>query len=241
MKYLIVALLLTFLACNSERNIQSFYYPIDDIEQKGKVYVYESAMADSLSGYYWYFKVNHKEKAKYLIATNINAQFEVNQISTEKIVSNGTVLQQYLLYQKDSLGNQKSTEATIKSNGFFPFEVKDSNGVFMYEVKWTDPFESNHKTALIRNRRFLKDSTYTYNGNQLPCIIFKINDLIDDDFNGHLEIKYQGKEIYAKGIGLVYTEKLINNRKFAYQLKNSLDLEQFEAISKSAFNRIQKE
>lgn len=233
MKFLFIIIILLLFSCSTPKNIESFYYPIDDLAENGRVYEYVSALPDSMSGYYWQLKVVEKDGAKLLIANNINPQFEVSQQSIEKIVSNGTVLQQYTLFQKDSFGNAKPIEAAIQSNGFFPFEVSDSNGVFMYSVKWEDPFKPNHTTTLIRNRRFQKDTVYNYEGNNIPSILFKINDLIDDDYNGHLEIKYQGREIYAKGIGLVYTEKLINGRKFAYQLKNSLALDQFEALSKN--------
>lgn len=235
MKYLLLSTLLVWelVSCNSSKNIKEYYYPIDTMGSEGLVYEFQSL--DSLPPYYWYYSMQERPDGKYLVATNYNTFYEIEQISIEKIVSNGTKLHQYTLYQKDSSGKATAVETSIKSNGYFPFEVKDTSGVFMYELKWTDPIDTNHHTTLVRNKHFEKDSVYAYNGKSVPCVIFRSKDLIDDDRNGHLEIRYSGREIYAQGLGLVYTEKNIQNRIIAYRLHSQFGMDKLAQKSKELY------
>ena len=50
------------------------------------------------------------------------------------------------------------------------------------------------------------------------------------DFNdGHLEKEYQGKELYAKGLGLIYYKKEIDeNFVLEYELRDTFSMTKFE-------------
>lgn len=235
MKYLLLLTLgfCSFLSCNPSKDITDYYFPLEKIGSEGLVYEFQSL--DSLPPYYWYYSMQERPDGKYLVATNYNTFYEIEQISVEKIVSNGTKLHQYTLFQKDSSGKAVSVETSIKSNGYFPFAVKDTSGVFMYELKWTDPANPKHHTSLVRNKHFEKDSVYAFDGVTYPCVIFKSKDLIDDDLDGHLEIRYSGKEIYARGIGLVYTEKNVQSRIIAYRLHSQFGMDKLAQKSKELY------
>jgi hypothetical protein len=86
---------------------------------------------------------------------------------------------------------------------------------------------------LIKNRRFQGWTSHSYQGKIYDCVEFSVLELIDHEIEGqgHLEIEMKGKELYAKGIGLVYYEKseVHGNFSQAYQLADIYSMEELAA------------
>jgi len=128
------------------------------------------------------------------------------------LVKNGVVLNDFFLYEKDTLDNrQVPVSVRVEVDNVFPFEVTDSKGLFLYKVSWRDYYNPALKYRLIRNKHFLGDTIYTFKGKEVEGIRFFNRELLEVEEKGFQEIAYQGYEIYAKKIGLVYFKKEIGS------------------------------
>jgi hypothetical protein len=227
------------LACGNgevKKNIRDYYYPLEALKQP-KVYEYQAINNDSLGAEYWYFKTHETDTATYFTGNNFNRNFEVGQFSSEKVVKNGTIQKDYVLFTYDSLGQQFQIPAEIEYGNTFPFEVKDSNSIFLQKLKWTFSENPPITTTLIRNRRYKGEAQYTYKGKIYDCVEFQLKELIDDFNNGHFEKEYEGKELYAKGLGLVYYKKVIDDLILEYKLVDVYPMETLEQKFKASLNK----
>ncbi len=213
---------------NDKRNIKSFYYPVEALKNP-LVYEYRPVVNDTLGLQYYYFQTLETDTATYFTSNIYNQFFEVEQFSIEEVVSNGMLQKDYFLYTFDTSGIQTRIPAEIEYNNSFPFEVKDSSGVFLQKMTFTLNEDPLHTTTLIRNRRYIGDQTFTYKGKEYEAITFGLREIIDDFYNGHLETETSGIEVYAKGLGLVYFKKIISeNLILEYELSDTYTMEELE-------------
>jgi len=219
----------------SKKKIRDFYYPIEFLKEP-MVYEYRAINNDTLGAEYWYFKTHETDTAIYFTGNNLNRNFEVGQFSSEEIVENGTIQKDYVLFSYDSLGQQYQVPAEIEYGNTFPFEVTDSNSIFLQKLKWTFSENPLITTTLIRNRRYIGEAKYAYQGEIYECVEFQLKELIDDFNNGHFEKEYGGTELYAKGLGLVYYKKVIDDIVLEYGLDDVYPMEKLEQKFKASLN-----
>ena len=229
---LLLLISMAFFACNTEnntRNIKDYYFPIDQLET-GMVYEYHPVNVDTFPIEYWYYRTQKTDSATYFTANYYDQQFVVRQFSNEEVVENGTLLHSHFLYEFDSTGLQRQIPSKILSPSSFPFEVRDSGGIFLMKVKWIYQEEPPITTTLIRNRKYAGSTKYTYGGKEYDCVVFELKELVDNFDNGHLEREFKGMEIYAKGLGLVYYKKEIDtNFVLEYALKDTFSMQELES------------
>lgn len=199
-----------FAACtgHGKRDIKPYYFPADQL-RKGLVYEYEVTQNGVSSPEYWFYRSFERDSGIFLTSTYYDRFFQIGQMSREKVVESGTLAREYSLYEPDSLsGGQTHTRATITAPDIFPFQVKDSTGVFLFSVSFHPPDDTLATVYVIRNRRFMGDAPqYEVLGKQLPCIRFSLQEAIGNKKEGTAEVEGVGEEWYAKGIGLVYYQK----------------------------------
>jgi hypothetical protein len=220
------------LGCTPEEDridIKAYYFPIDSLVSP-MVYEYQPLGTDTISGpSYWYFRTLETDTATYFTTNIYNQFFEVEQFSTEEVVRNGTITKDYFLFTMDSTGRQERLPAEVEYNTAFPFEVKDSTGVFLQKLKFTFSESPIHTTTVIKNRRYMGAVKYDFNGQFYDAVKFKVRELIDDYAEGHLETETEGVEIYAKGIGLVYYKKTVGDKlSMEYRLFDRYTMEELE-------------
>jgi len=233
-------LLLLFYSCqqnNELHNVRDFYFPVDELEE-GLVYEYASAGADSMVPEYWFYKSFQLDSGFYFTGQYYDYQFEVQQLVTEEVVSNGTLLHQLYMYEQDSMGQVIRFPVNVEVPNVFPFHVRDSGGIFLYRINWVSPLQPERKTTLIRNRKYTGMEGYTFNGKQYDAIRFSVKDLIETEEEGFQEIQYSGEEIYARGIGLVYYRKEITKELvLEYKLKEIYSMKDFEQKFSTHFSK----
>jgi len=231
---------LCLAACNrsDKKNIRDFYFPLKQLKE-GTVYAYESLQNDSLiDTTYWYYRSFISDSAIFLTGTYYGSFPEPQQFVREEMVRNGMLLNDMYLYVSDSTGKQQPVPTTILSGSVFPFEVSDSGGVFLYKVQFAFPTNSTDTITLIKNRRYLGDTTYTVQNELAQAVVFDLRELIEsgNSQQGYVEPRYGGKEIYAKGKGLVYSEKQVNAElKLANRLVFTCTMEALEDIFKKKY------
>ena len=199
-----------FAACkgSGKRDIKAYYFPTEEL-RKGLVYEYEVTQNGVSTPEYWYYRSFLRDSGVFLTSTYYDQFFQIGQISREKIVENGALAREYFLYEPDSLtGGQIQTKAMISAPDIFPFQVKDSTGVFLFSVNFHPPDDSLATVYVVRNRRFLGEAPeYEVLDKKLPCIRFGLREAIGNQKEGSTEVEGVGEEWYAKGIGLVWYRK----------------------------------
>lgn len=213
---------------SDEIDIQDYYFPIDELKE-GLVYEYRPLNNDSIGPSYWYYKTFQTDSALYFTGNFYEADLRPRQFFRGEIVHNGCLMVDYFLYGADSLGQAIRFPAEVLADNAFPFAVKDSGGIFLFKLKWTFQKAPLQTTTLIRNRRYIGEESYQFKGKKYPGVVFEVKELVDDFSEGHLEKQYDGIEIYAKGIGLIYYKKEIGeNFVLEYELSDTYSMKQLE-------------
>lgn len=194
------------LACRNDapRDIRNYYFPLKQLTQ-GLVYEYRAA--DTLTPAYWYYRSILGQEGNFLTATYYEQELEPLQTAREEMVTNGILLRDLRLHTPGNAGVSQTTPVKIEHGNVFPFYVTDSLGVFLYKVSWTD--EEGQQITLTRNRRFSGDTSFHFEGRTWPGVVFSLMESIELDHpqQGYFEQQLQGKEGYAKGLGLFFYGK----------------------------------
>jgi hypothetical protein len=239
----VVLVLISNKMCQKDkRNIKEFYFPTNDL-LTGKVYEYRSLDGDSLKVEYWYYRAFDRDSGTFLSATSYNRIFQIEQIVREKIVDNGSLARDLFLYETNAEnGVQTRIQANIEVPNVFPFEVKDTTGVFLYKLNYKLPQDSSNRVFLIRNRIFSGDAeSFDFKGKKYPTIRFKLKEVFGSEGEGTAEGSAQGEEIYAQGIGLVQFKKYYgegeNQSIRAFKLVDIFKMTEMERRAKSVITQ----
>ncbi len=209
-------------ACGDQggkKDIRDYYYPIRQLED-GLVYEYRSVSNDSLPPVYWYYRSFIEENGVFLTATYYEHDLIPRQLAKEEMVSNGVIQNDLALFVTDSLGKQQPLNTEVLVGNIFPFKVSEGGGVFLYKIQISSPDEPHLVTTLIKNRRYVGDTTFVFKKKKFPGVAFEVKELVelDDKEQGGMEPQWDGKEIYAKNIGLVFYEKQLGETPLTYAL-----------------------
>ena len=223
--------ILFFLSCNSESDkidIRDYYFPLKALTE-GQVYEYQPIDNDTLGPNYWYYRSFLSKEEKFLTGTYYERDLIPQQFVREEMIHNGMLLEEIKLAVADTSGKSEMESAEIVSGSVFPFEVRDSGGIFLYKISWSVPVDPPMQTTLIKNRRYIGKDTYTYKDKTYDCVVFDVKELFEVDQEGYFEQEYSGIEYYAKGLGLIYYKKKISEE-FAleYQLADTYPMEVLE-------------
>ena len=235
-KILIYSCLVVFVSCKGETKtkvaleFKDYYYPIEDLYE-GKVYVYTPVRNDTLPSYFWYYF----NQGGYLIGTKYNEQFKIEQTITEEVVGNGTLLHRLQLcdYLEDVPDICQPIQVKIESAALFPFEMIDSSSVFINKIVWNELLDSTIENQIIKNRHFLGFDKCEWQDKTYDCAKFGIREEIQtgSEETGFQTFKAYTEEHYAKGIGLIYSNKNIENLlNLEYQLADTTNMKTLEKL-----------
>lgn len=225
------ALLALLSACSGgdKRDIREYYFPLSAL-RSGVVYEYDLVGIDSSAPEYWYYRSFLRDSGQFLVGTFYDSRFEIGQIVREKIVRNGAQAREYHLYQPDTSGQQTPIPTRIESPDVFPFEVKDSNSVYLFSLNFHPPEDPDATIYVIRNRQFMGDARpFEFQGESYPCVRFRVREAIGNKKDGAAEVEGIGEEWYARGLGLVYFSKSYGSDfRFAYRLVDTIGMPELE-------------
>lgn len=194
--------------CGNERDIRNFYFPVRELTD-GLVYEYRDIRYDSLSPDYWYYRTIPTDSAYYFTKAYYQNDFIQRQLYREAMVENGMLIKDLFLYESDSTDQQLKTRAEILSPNVFPFEVMGNQDIYIYQVRFQLPSQPHGSTTVLINRRFIGDTTYQFQDQTYSAIQFEVLGSVDqrDSILGDIEPHFNGREIYAERLGLVYYER----------------------------------
>lgn len=249
----LILLFLSFWRCQSDgnRDIRNYYFPIQDLEN-GLVYEYQAMNMDSLTPKYWYYRSFFNDDGIFMTGTYYEQDFTPLQFVREELVSNGVIQDtlylfeynfskpaidslpenqrnSFFVYHPDSSSQVARVNVEILSQTLFPFQVREEGGVFLYKVKWRPASQPDTEITLGKTRRYLGDTTFTFQNKTYDCVRFELTELFQQNQEGVLEQEYGGVEWYAKNLGLVYFRKdITKDFVIEYQLKDRYPMEKLE-------------
>lgn len=231
--FFIGVILLSLQACQSGdpyRDIRNYYFPLKTLES-GLVYKYEPLGISPNGTAYWYYRSLIDGDEVNLTGTYYEKELIPRQLSNERMTDAGMVLQDLFLYETDSSNTDQQIQTAVEiiEDDVYPFRVKENGGIFLYHIRWQPPQDSGATIELIKNRRYLGDTTITFQDKNYDALIFELKELVSYDKEGVLEQQYEGREIYAKGLGLYYySKKISDDLHLRYQLKDRYPMERLE-------------
>ncbi len=220
------------LSCQTEnKNLKDYYYPMDELTD-GLVYEYRSPVGDNVGHppYYWlYQKVQLKNGAEVLRGVYYNHNMQIEQMVTERILDSGVETAEFQIYEYDATGKALITEPEINQNEVFSFEANNTK-VLPFIINWRSRIDAASSTTLTRGRVFQSYEKCAYKGKQQDCARFLVADQIeaDHDTEGGQHLDIEATELYAKGIGLVYSKKTTGDLEIIYELVDRYDLKELE-------------
>lgn len=227
----VLLLVLLFACSDGRRNIEDYYFPSGELAA-GRVYAYAGVEGDTSDRRYWYYRTIPRDSGLFLVGTQYDRVFEVVQMLREKIVASGSLARESFLYETDpTTGVARQIPAVIEAPDLFPFQVRDSLGVFLFRMHYQPPGDSLATIYVIRNRRFLGDGPdFEFNGKTFPTIRFSVREAIGHDREGASEFEGEGEEWYARDLGLVFYRRSFSGGKFryAYRLQETFAMQELE-------------
>ncbi len=221
---------LNFVACGDGRkDIRDYYFPLRKLTQ-GMVYEYQVLGNEELVPDIWYYRALVSDTSMYLVATAYDENLLPAQLSRLELVSNGIRSLDLKLYSQDSTSNTAiTTQAEVMAGAVFPFKVKKDEGLYLYQIRYELPDDPG-PTTLILNRQYAGETTFDWQGQRYPAIRFRLNAKaeIEDDRAGGIDPSFQGEEIYAKNIGLVYYSRIFGQDTLAYRLADQYSMSELE-------------
>jgi hypothetical protein len=196
-----------------KKDLRDYYFPLKQFKEQSKVYEYKISMPDTAMTIYWYYQTIVQGDSVYLVGNCYDSGFHPLVLMREEQVANGMKLKELTYYSVDKQGLAVKTTSTIEGGAVFPFQVADDKSVFVNLIKYSTTKDSSVMTTLTRNRRFLKETSFEYKGKKLDAAEFEMKEEQseqDKKRGGWVHI-YNIQEIYAKGIGLVYTKRALEN------------------------------
>ena len=214
-----------------KKDVHAYYFPLKKLQEAPKVYVYKYAGRDTSFNLYWSYETHVQGDSVSFVGACYSPSFQTLLITIESQLYNGMLLKDLKYFGTDSTGKSVVKTATILAGAVFPFEVTDSNGVFLSNYIVTDPRDSTHTTTVTRNRRYMRDTSVTFNGENIPAIIFNLKEeqVEHDNKLGGWSHIFNIEEVYAKNIGLFSSKRFISaNETFSGQLEKIIAMQEWE-------------
>jgi len=198
--------LFLFSHCSQDADIREYYFPLKELEE-GMVYEYQPVEDDSLPTIYWYYRSFIYPDSIFLTGTRYSPELLPEQFTREELVDNGMLTVDSYVYETDSTGKQRQIPVDILAGSSFPFEVSEEGGIFLHRLRWASVVEPGVSYEVVKNRRYLGDTAYSWNGHPGDAVILELREAIDQNAEGTLSLESEGVEIYQEDVGLVYFRK----------------------------------
>jgi hypothetical protein len=212
--------------------LKKYYYPLVELKE-GLVYEYLNDSTE-LIDFFWFFKTVEDEAGNwFLVSTRYNTDFNQDQISRERVYSNGTSAESYRFLQMDSSGQIMMADGRIQEPVMYPFDIPaDTNLVYRFKMEFNLPSDPTLTYRFTRDRRFSRLKELPIQGKNTPCAVFENMQhlaLGDSVKGGHWQIdSSRTTEIYAQNIGLVKTViRLSTGATSSHSLKARLTMDEF--------------
>lgn len=225
-------LILLFFSCREATtempaSTRMFYFDALLLGNAGKVYVYEPVNDPLLPMEYWHKRFSGDHRGNHIYSTLYSAESDVLQSSMESIdKKDASLIKLELAYPSGDTNSMLSVK--INEANTFLFGPPDTTMLAKYQIEYREPNEDSVRVILTRERRFVKEEQYNYQGKDYPAMRFVVKETLETETEGYTESTWETTEIYALGLGLVYYKKPVNTAfVLEYKLRDILPYEDF--------------
>lgn len=219
----ILAAIMSFCQCTDSskalHNLSSFYLPFEQLIHKPMLYHYQSTLNDSTTFEFWAYHAEKSENGIVINGQNFGSNGALQQSTKELVVENGVLIQEFQLHGADPAGNPVKIPVEIEAANVFPFTVSRPSGIFLYKAGWIPPEAPDTRYTVIKNRRYVGDTTFLFSNTSHPCVVFETRELVEHHAQGVWEQEFRGVEWYAKNLGLVFSKKSNLDENFFMEYK----------------------
>mgnify|MGYP001083731001 FL=1 len=131
--------------------------------------------------------------------------------------------------------------AKIEESVVFPFEaITDTSLAYRFRMKFSLLPDTATHYDLLRDRKFGKYMQYSYDEQDRKAVQFNTKEYIDvhnSAEGGSWQLNSSMTEIFAEGIGLVYTSKQSDGVNYTHRLKRRFSMEAFIKMKEDAIGR----
>jgi len=213
---------LSSFSCHSQENLKDYYYQFGK-EKETKIYQYINTN-DPLDIAYW--KVITNPITKEIITYGIDEDFELRNVFKEKIVSRGSILFEFTVFDKNFFGFQKEKKTTVLKKKVYSWN-KDEVCIQSYKFKDSEFGE----IEIQKTREFEKIESLSLGGKMYEVAKFidvhKTSLLRENDFQEELTYSY-----YAKGFGMIKYRNYGIEEVREMEFKRLFTQEEFDAYKK---------
>jgi len=238
-KLILGILTMVMSSCQSGPNLKDYYFPVNSL-QEGLVYEYSAAGDSEQPPHSWFYKSHTENGNQFLSGQYYNASGAVEQFTLEEITAARTLAREYRLISYDSTGRMKTADLKLIKNQIYPFGKPNTKTIERFKISWSDPIETQYTNELNRGRVFKQFTPCSYQGKEVDCAEFVMveNIEVEKKNDGVQTLETTTKELYAKGIGLVYYQKKIgDNTAYTYELTDRISMIDFAKRYKDAFEK----
>lgn len=237
---LLLAWVLALLsACHNESDSteSARYYYLDSLALSGtgQVYVYQPVNHLFFPAEIWHKRFAGDGQASYLYSTMLASDGDTLQKTVEKLVSSGSTLTSMeLLYHHggDTILSSADSVMPLRVRIIHPttflFGPPDSTVAAKYQIEYNEPRPDSIRVILTRMRRYTGNTTWTFKGQVYPALVYTVDETLETETEGFTTSEWQTTEIYARGFGLVYYRKAINDETvLEYELREIVPYETY--------------
>jgi len=126
-----------------------------------------------------------------------------------------------------------SSIANVMAPALFSFEAPDTSRILVnsFSFRQNPTQDSSTLYTLTRNRRYVKDTLFTLSGKPVLSQVWSVRELTEQDSLGVMAIETKAIEIYTKGIGLTYRERLFSDGSLeAYRLADRFSMDSLTTL-----------
>jgi hypothetical protein len=212
----------------------------------GTVYVYEPVENPLHPVEIWHKRFSGDYRNSHIYSRLLSQDLTILQATTESISKQGSALIRLELYPPapdsiitvdnvDGLASDSSHSfrAQINEPTTFLFGSPQDNGVAKYQIEYLEPGPDSVRVILTRFRKYVGNETYHLNGKDYPAMRYTVDETLETETEGFTTTTWTTTEIYAKGLGLVYYKKAIEEGfVLEYRLKEIVGYEQYVSRGK---------
>ena len=190
-----------------QNDYSDYYVPVETLPGEGVVYRYRSILDSLAPPEIW----KHTRLGPGRLES-INYAPDGSTIlrQYDRVVATGVLTDSLILFVADSTGIRSPVKVNVISPYRFPFQPVDSSKVWLSHMEWFQPADSL-RIVFQRRRQLDADTIWHHKGNEVPAVRFKVEDTFETEEVGWTSSTWNGVEIYAKGIGLVYYKRRISD------------------------------
>lgn len=225
-------ILITFLSCQQGTNETSastrmYYFDAVLLGGAGKVYLYEPVNDPLHPIEYWHKRFVGDWNDSHLYSRLFSPDGALLQVMTESVDQKGaSLIELELAYP--SRDSTYMISAKINDTATFYFGQPDTTRIAKYRIEYNEPDEDSVRVILTRERCFVKEMTYNYQGKDYPALRFKVKETLETETEGFTESVWETTEVYALGLGLVYYKKPITEEfVMEYRLRDIREYDDF--------------